>query len=92
MNHHCLPTGKARSMQRLLAHNQFCIQVHLSGILVTMTEDAEDQLPCAEKLAFDTREQANAAGTAADWQYGASLKAYKCRYCHLWHLSSQPDD
>ena len=48
----------------------------------------DDALPCAEKLTFDTKEMAQAAGAAADWQYGASLKAYKCRYCDLWHLSS----
>lgn len=53
--------------------------------------EENNALPCADKLAFDTAKEANAAGAAADWQYGASLKAYKCRHCHLWHLSSQPE-
>jgi hypothetical protein len=56
-----------------------------------MTEETSE-LPCAEKMVFNTRKQAQATATAADWQYGATLKAYKCRYCHLWHLSSQPVD
>lgn len=51
-----------------------------------------DGLPCADKLAFDTQQQATGAAAAADWQYGATLKAYKCRHCGLWHLSSQPVD
>lgn len=51
-----------------------------------------DELPCVDKLAFDTKDQANAAGTASDWQYGIKLKSYRCRHCELWHLSSQPDD
>ncbi len=56
-----------------------------------MTDEIE-ALPCAEKLAFDTRTAAQAAAAAADWQYGARLKTYRCRHCNLWHLSSQPDD
>lgn len=54
--------------------------------------DENNELPCADKMVFDSREKAQAAGTAAEWQYGGSLKAYKCRYCHLYHLSSQPAD
>lgn len=55
--------------------------------------DTDDQaLPCADKMVFDTRQQAQSTALAADWQHGASLKAYKCRHCHLWHLSSQPTD
>jgi hypothetical protein len=57
-----------------------------------MNEENKDELPCADKMVFDTRVQAQATATAADWQHGATLKAYKCRYCHLYHLSSQPDD
>ncbi len=52
----------------------------------------ENVLPCAEKMVFDTLKQAQSTALAADWQHGASLKAYKCRHCHLWHLSSQPTD
>jgi hypothetical protein len=45
-------------------------------------------LPCSDKLAFDTRQQAQAAATVALYQHGTVLKAYMCRYCGLWHLSS----
>jgi hypothetical protein len=48
----------------------------------------DELLPCNEKMAFDTRKQAEAAATVALYQYGAKLKAYRCRYCGLWHLSS----
>jgi hypothetical protein len=48
----------------------------------------EEVLPCAEKLAFDTEVQAQAAATVAEYQHGVKLKAYQCRYCGLWHLSS----
>ncbi|HSX35067.1 MAG TPA: hypothetical protein VLF62_05490 [Candidatus Saccharimonadales bacterium] len=48
----------------------------------------DDPLPCSEKLAFDTRRQAQAAATVAKYQHGAALKAYVCGYCGLWHLSS----
>lgn len=56
--------------------------------------DTEDQalLPCAEKLVFDTPKQAQAAATVAQYQHGAKLKAYLCRYCRLWHLASNYDD
>jgi len=55
-----------------------------------MTEDT-DTLPCAEKLSFDTKDLAESTAAAVDWQRGAKLKAYKCRHCEYWHLSSQPD-
>lgn len=48
----------------------------------------EAKLPCAEKSVFDTKKEADSAGLAADWQHGATLKAYKCRYCGLWHLAT----
>lgn len=51
-----------------------------------------DPLPCAEKMVFDSHHKAQSTALAADWQHGASLTAYRCRYCHLWHLSSQPAD
>lgn len=57
-----------------------------------MEDTNENDLPCAEKMVFDTKKQADSTALAADWQHGAILKAYKCRYCHLWHLSSQPAD
>jgi hypothetical protein len=54
--------------------------------------DDVQKLPCAEKVAFDTKKEAAAAGSAAEWQYGGSLKAYQCQYCRLWHLSSNFGD
>lgn len=48
----------------------------------------ETQMPCSDKIAFDTLKQAQTAATVAGHQHGAKLKAYRCRYCHLYHLSS----
>ena len=45
-------------------------------------------LPCIEKLAFDDEKQAKAAANVARYQHGVILKAYQCKYCGLWHLSS----
>jgi len=56
-----------------------------------MSEEA-DLLPCADKLAFGTKEAAQATATTSEWRYGGKLKVYKCRYCHLYHLSSNYDD
>jgi hypothetical protein len=56
-----------------------------------MSEDTTE-LPCAEKLVFDTREQAQASATVAEYQHGAKLKTYRCRYCGLWHLASFHND
>jgi len=53
-------------------------------------DDAEEKLlPCHEKLAFATREQAEAVAAVNSFRYGDKLHAYKCRYCGLWHLSSR---
>lgn len=46
------------------------------------------QLPCADKLAFETRKEAEGASVTAQWQYGTKLKPYKCQHCGLWHLAS----
>lgn len=46
----------------------------------------ETTLPCAEKLAFDSKKQAEVAATVADYQHDVKLAAYKCQHCHLWHL------
>ena len=48
----------------------------------------EEVLPCADKLAFDTRKAAQGTATTAQYQNGADVKPYKCNYCHLWHLST----
>jgi hypothetical protein len=45
-------------------------------------------LPCTEKLAFDTERQAATAANVADYQHGAHVRPYVCRYCGLWHLAS----
>lgn len=50
--------------------------------------ESEVTLPCAEKLTFDTKEQAEGSKVAIHWQRGTKLKAYKCRHCGLWHLAS----
>ena len=51
------------------------------------TED-QPALPCADKITFDTQRQAAAAANVADYQHGASVRPYQCRYCDLWHLAS----
>jgi len=43
-------------------------------------------------MAFDTPAAAEATGTVSEWRYGSKLKVYQCRYCHLYHLSSNYDD
>ena len=53
-----------------------------------MNEGEQAELPCKDKLAFDTQKQAQAAATVALHQRGIKLKTYVCRYCGLWHLSS----
>ncbi len=45
--------------------------------------------PCSEKLVFDTKKEAEALAVSIEWQRGTRLKAYKCTYCQLWHLSSK---
>lgn len=51
------------------------------------------ELPCADKMVFDTKAEAAATGLAADWQHGSQLRPYRCRHCNLWHLSTvQPTD
>lgn len=52
----------------------------------------EDVLPCAGKLAFDTKREAQATATTVEYQRGAKVRPYKCRYCQLWHLSSDYSD
>lgn len=47
------------------------------------------ELPCKDKLVFDSKKEADNTALAVDWQRGASLKSYKCKHCGLWHLSSK---
>lgn len=57
-----------------------------------MTDDDLGALPCDDKLVFDTKKDAEATANVAHYRYGTKLKAYVCRYCGLWHLSSNVDD
>jgi hypothetical protein len=52
-----------------------------------MSEE-EVVLPCADKLALDTKKQAEDATTVAKHQHGTKLAVYKCQYCNLWHLTT----
>lgn len=51
-------------------------------------ESDENQLPCADKITYDSKEAATGAAAAVEWQRGLGLKAYQCRYCSLWHLAT----
>lgn len=46
------------------------------------------ELPCSDKLVFETKIQAEGSAAAVKWQRGIELKAYKCKHCQLWHLAS----
>lgn len=59
--------------------------------LKSMNDPESVALPCADKLAFDTQEAAQATATVSEYRYGGALKAYVCRYCGLYHLSSGGD-
>ncbi len=52
--------------------------------------DNQPELPCADKMIFDSEAEAKAEANKLEWQRGVKLKAYKCRHCGLWHLSSNP--
>lgn len=57
---------------------------------ITPTDDIVEAplLPCHDKLAFTTREKAQAAATVDAHLHGSKLKVYKCHHCPMWHLSS----
>jgi hypothetical protein len=55
-------------------------------------EDQNPDLPCKDKLAFDTERQARASANVVRYQHGSTVHAYRCRYCSLWHLASGPAD
>jgi hypothetical protein len=52
----------------------------------------ETELPCKDKLAFDTPKEAAAAANFAQYTYGQKMYPYCCRHCRLWHLSSSAPD
>ena len=47
---------------------------------------------CGDKMSFDTKTQAEAAALVADHQYGTKLAVYRCKYCDLWHVTSNYGD
>jgi len=49
-------------------------------------------LPCAEKLAFDSKKDADATANVVHYRYGSHVHSYHCRHCGLWHLSSGSAD
>jgi hypothetical protein len=50
--------------------------------------EESEELPCVEKLAFDSKKQAQTAATVADYQHDTKVAPYMCQYCGLWHLKS----
>jgi len=53
-----------------------------------MEYEEEIVLPCADKLAFDTKKAAEATANVVDYRYGSKVHAYLCGHCNLWHLAS----
>jgi hypothetical protein len=51
-------------------------------------DDDEAVLPCQDKMAFDSQDEAESSALAVDWQHGEKLSVYQCKHCELWHLSS----
>jgi len=50
------------------------------------------ELPCKDKLAFDTQREAEASANVVHYRYGSKMHVYRCRHCQLWHLSSGSSD
>ncbi len=48
----------------------------------------QSNLVCQDKLAFETKEQAEGAAVYVKHLHGTKLKVYKCKSCNLWHLST----
>ncbi|HEX8227051.1 MAG TPA: hypothetical protein VF572_04250 [Candidatus Saccharimonadales bacterium] len=51
-------------------------------------EDETAELPCKDKLAFDTQREAASSANVVQYRYGNAMHVYRCRFCQLWHLSS----
>jgi hypothetical protein len=51
-------------------------------------DENEPVLSCQDKLAFDTKQQAEASAVVVKYQHGTIVKAYQCQTCGLWHLAS----
>jgi len=54
--------------------------------------DGAHALPCADKIAFDDKKDAQAAATVARYNHGSKLHVYLCKYCGLWHIASGTSD
>ena len=52
----------------------------------------EEKPKCSDKMSFDTKREAENTAVVASHQHGSKLKAYRCRNCSLWHLSSKYGD
>ncbi|MGB4800861.1 MAG: hypothetical protein WBP03_05095 [Candidatus Saccharimonadales bacterium] len=57
-----------------------------------MEETDAVKLPCADKIAFDSKKQAEATATTSAYWYGTRPHAYRCSHCGLWHLSTTSPD
>jgi len=51
-------------------------------------KDDKAELPCTDKMSFDSEKAAKDSALAVNWQHGNKLIPYKCEHCSLWHLSS----
>jgi len=52
------------------------------------TKSNDSHLPCVDKIAFDTKEQAEATAIVSEHRYGSELGVYRCQHCDLWHLAT----
>ena len=49
-------------------------------------------LACTDKMAFDSKAEAESASSVAEFQRGINLIVYKCKNCQLWHLATDYGD
>jgi hypothetical protein len=52
------------------------------------SDDESPELPCSDKLVFDTQREASASANVVHYRYGNKMHVYQCRHCGLWHLAS----
>ena len=50
------------------------------------------ELPCRDKIAFKTQEEAEGGAATAKYRYGEKPKVYKCKHCGQWHLARNYSD
>lgn len=51
--------------------------------------DVASELPCKDKIAFETKKDADGTKALAKHRYGSILVVYKCKHCLLWHLATK---